>query len=193
MVKTMKETLEATFDSLKKECGYTNVMQTPRITKVIVATGVGKIQDKQKLVLIQDRLARITGQKTIGRPAKKSIASFKLREGEIIGYQATLRGPRMHDFLYKLIHLALPQTRDFRGLPISAIDEMGNYTLGIKENTIFPETADEDIKDVFGFGITIVTSATTKKEAEALLRHIGLPLQAGGVSEKKVRKVSKKK
>lgn len=175
--KTMKETLQATFSSVKDELGYTNVMQAPRIQKVVIGTGVGKVQDKQRLVLIQDRLARIAGQKTIGRPAKKSIASFKLREGEIIGYQTTLRGPRMHDFLYKLIHLALPQTRDFRGLKVSAIDEMGNYTLGIKEHTIFPETADEDIKDVFGFGVTIVTSAKTKKEAEALLRHIGLPLQ----------------
>ncbi len=194
IMKTMKETLATTFDSLKGDFGYTNVMQAPRIMKVVVATGVGKIQDKQKLVLIQDRLAKITGQKTIGRPAKKSIASFKLREGEIIGYQSTLRGPRMHDFLHKLIHLALPQTRDFRGLPISAIDEMGNYTLGIKENTIFPETADEDIKDVFGFGITIVTSAKTKKEAEALLRHIAFPLKKeGSVGEKttKARKVKK--
>ena len=179
----MKETLDATFDSLKEEMGYTNVMQAPRITKVIVATGVGKVQDKQRLVLIQDRLAKITGQKVSGRPAKKSIASFKLREGEIIGYQVTLRGERMRDFLYKLIHLTLPQTRDFRGLKVSAIDEMGNYTLGIKEHTIFPETADEDTKDVFGFGITIVTSAKTKKEAEALLRHIGLPLQKGKITE----------
>ena len=184
-MKTMKETLNATFDSLKGELGYTNRMQAPRITKVVVGIGTGKVDDKQKLALIQDRLAKITGQKTSPRPAKKSIASFKLREGEIIGYQATLRGPRMHDFLHKLIHLALPQTRDFRGLRASSFDEMGNYTLGIKEHTIFPETADEDIKDVFGFGITIVTSAKTKKEAEALLRHIGFPLQKPGTETKK--------
>ncbi len=181
----MKETLSGTFDALKKEFGYANVMQAPRVMKVVVSTGVGKIQDKQRLVLIQDRLAKITGQKTSPRPAKQSIASFKLREGEIIGYQATLRGPRMQDFLYRLIHLAIPQTRDFRGLKISAIDEMGNYTLGIKENTIFPETADEDIKDVFGFAITIVTTAKTKNEAEALLRHIGLPLQKEGTLQEK--------
>lgn len=173
----MKETLHSTFDTLKGDFQYANVMQTPRISKVVVGIGTGKIEDKQKLALIQDRLAKITGQKTSPRPAKKSIASFKLREGEIIGYQVTLRGPRMHDFLHKLVHLALPQTRDFRGLRVSSFDEMGNYTLGIKEHTIFPETADEEIKDVFGFGITIVTTAKTKKEAEALLRHIGLPLQ----------------
>ncbi len=190
-MKTMKETLAGIYPALKEEFGYKNVMQAPRVLKVVVATGVGKIQDKQKIALIQDRLARITGQKTIGRGAKKSIASFKLREGEIIGYQATLRGPRMHDFLHKLIHLALPQTRDFRGLRVSAIDDMGNYTLGIKEHTIFPETADEELKDVFGFGITIVTSAKTKKEAEALLRAIGLPLQKPGTEEKKGKRKNK--
>jgi large subunit ribosomal protein L5 len=120
----------------------------------------------------------ITGQKASPRPAKQSIASFKLREGEIIGYQVTLRGKRMQHFLDKLIHIALPQTRDFRGLKTSSIDEMGNYTLGIRENTIFPETADEELKDVFGMSITIVTTAKTKTESEALLRHIGFPLKA---------------
>lgn len=176
-MKTMKETLSGTFETLKKELGYTNAMQAPRVVKVVISTGVGKIEDKQKLALIQDRLAQITGQKTNARPAKQSIASFKLRAGEIVGYQVTLRGSRMHDFLFKLIHIALPQTRDFRGLKVDAIDEMGNYTLGIKEHTIFPETADEEIKDVFGFAITIVTTAKTKKESEAFLRYLGLPLQ----------------
>jgi large subunit ribosomal protein L5 len=192
-MKTMKETLQGTYEALKSEMGYTNKMQTPRVSKVVVSSGTGKIQDKQKIKLIEDRLARITGQKAIGRPAKQSIASFKLREGDIIGYQATLRGPRMHDFLHKLIHLALPQTRDFRGLRASAIDDMGNYTIGIKEHTIFPETADEEIKDVFGFSVTIVTTAKTKKEAEALLRYIGVPLQTGIVEEKKAKRVTKKR
>ncbi len=176
-MKTMKEKIGTAYESLKGDFGYTNVMQAPRVAKVVISTGTGKIQDKQKLVLIQDRLAKITGQKTIARPAKQSIATFKLREGDIIGYQATLRGDRMHAFLDKLIHLSLPQTRDFRGLKVSAIDAMGNYTIGIKEHTIFPEAADEEIKDVFGFSITIVTTAKTKKEAEAFLRYIGLPLQ----------------
>lgn len=176
-MKTMKETIGATFASLKDSQGYTNVMQTPRIMKVVVSVGTGKIQDKQRIALIIDRLALITGQKPSARPAKKSIASFKLREGDIVGYQVTLRGARMNDFLYKLVHVTLPQTRDFRGLKTSAFDEMGNYTIGIKEHTIFPETADEDIRDVFGLAITIVTNAKTKKESEALLRHIGFPLQ----------------
>lgn len=176
-MKTMKEKVAVAFDALKGTFGYTNVMEAPRIVKVVVGTGTGKIQDKTKIKTIEDRLARITGQKASPRPAKKSIASFKLREGDIIGYQVTLRGDRMRSFLDKLINIALPQTKDFRGLKVSAIDEMGNITIGIKEHTIFPETADEEIKDVFSFAITIVTTAKTKAEAKALLRHIGLPLQ----------------
>ncbi len=184
----MKETVQGTYEALKGTFGYTNKMQAPRIEKVVISTGTGKIQDKQKIKLIEDRLARITGQKAIARPAKKSIASFKLREGDVIGFQATLRGQRMNDFLFKLIHLALPQTRDFRGLKVDAIDEMGNYTIGIREHTIFPETADEEIKDVFGLSVTIVTTAKTRKEAEAFLRHIGLPLKADTVNKTKTKK-----
>ena len=175
--KSMKDVLSQAFTTLKGAFGYTNVMQAPKIEKVILSTGVGKIEDKNKLTLIQDRLAQITGQKASARPAKQSIASFKLREGEIVGYQVTLRGANMRSFLDKLIHVALPQTRDFRGLKASAVDDMGNITIGIPEHTIFPETMDEEIKDVFGFAVTIVTSAKSKKEAEALLRYIGLPLK----------------
>lgn len=174
---TIQARLSEVFTTLKDAFDYKNVMQAPRIEKVIVATGVGKIDDKNKLELIQDRLAQITGQKPSPRPAKQSIASFKLRQGDIIGYQVTLRGSRMQSFLDKLIHVALPQTRDFRGLKASAIDDMGNMTIGIPEHSIFPETVNEEIKDVFGFAITIVTTAKNKKEAEALLRHIGLPLK----------------
>jgi large subunit ribosomal protein L5 len=177
MVDTMKTKIAAAFGALKGDFGYTNVMQAPRIEKVIVSTGTGKIEDKAKIALIQNRLATITGQKAAPRKARQSIASFKLRQGDVIGYQVTMRGARMHHFLDKLVHIALPQTRDFRGLKTSAIDEMGNITLGIKEHSIFPETTDEEIKDVFGLAITIVTTAKTKAEAEALLRHIGLPLQ----------------
>lgn len=165
------------YTSLKGEFGYTNVMEAPKIEKVVISVGTGRVQDKAKLALIQDRLAQITGQKASPRPAKQSIASFKLRQGDIIGYQVTLRGARMMHFLDKLINLALPRTRDFHGLKVSAIDEMGNYTLGIKEHTIFPECGDEEIKDVFSLAVTIVTTTRDKKEAEALLRHIGLPLK----------------
>jgi large subunit ribosomal protein L5 len=165
------------FASLKNDFGYQNLHQAPKIEKVIVSVGTGRVDDKAKIALIQNRLALITGQKPSARPAKQSIASFKLRAGDIVGYQVTLRGARMQHFLDKLIHLALPQTRDFRGLKVTSIDEMGNYTMGIKEHTIFPETADEELKDVFGMSITIVTTAKGKAEAEALLRHIGLPLK----------------
>jgi len=169
--------IKGAYKALKDTYGYKNPHEAPVIEKVVISVGTGRIDDKAKIALIQDRLAKITGQKASPRPAKQSIASFKLREGEIIGYQVTLRGARRDHFLDKLIHLALPQTRDFRGLKTSSIDEMGNYTLGIKDHTIFPETADEDIKDVFGMSITLVTTAKTKSECEALLRHIGLPLQ----------------
>lgn len=168
---------KSTFSALKDTFGYTNVMQAPKVSKVVVSVGTGRVQDKQREALIRDRLALITGQKPSPRPAKKSIASFKLRQGEIIGYQVTLRGVRMNHFIDKLINIALPQTRDFRGLKPTAIDEMGNITIGIKENTIFPECADEEIKDVFSLSITLVTTAKSKAEAEAYLRHLGLPLQ----------------
>ncbi len=176
-MKTIKEQISGAFDAMKSTFSYKNVMQAPRLEKVVVSVGIGKIEDKSRRELIFDRLALITGQKPSARPAKQSIASFKLREGDIIGYQVTLRGARMENFLAKLIHIALPQVRDFQGLKATAIDEMGNITLGIKEHTIFPETADEDIRDVFSMAITIVTTAKTKEEAEALLRHIGLPLK----------------
>jgi large subunit ribosomal protein L5 len=168
---------KSAFTALKDTFGYKNVMQVPKVSKVVVSVGTGRVQDKQREALIRDRLALITGQKPSPRPAKKSIASFKLREGEIIGYQVTLRGARMNHFVDKLINLAIPQTRDFRGLKTTAIDEMGNITLGIKENTIFPECADEEIKDVFSLAVTIVTTAKNKAEAEGYLRHLGLPLQ----------------
>jgi large subunit ribosomal protein L5 len=174
----MKEKIEGAFEAMKASRGYTNKMQAPRVTKVVISTGVGKIPDKAKRKMIEDRIARITGQKVAARGAKKSVASFKIRQGDVIGYQATLRGARMNSFLDKLINIALPRTRDFRGIPLKALDEMGNISIGLKENTIFPECSDEDIKDVFGFAITIVTTAKTKEEADAFLRYIGFPLQA---------------
>jgi len=165
------------YTTMKADFGYKNTMQAPKVEKVVISVGTGRVQDKAKIAVIQDRLALITGQKASPRPAKQSIASFKLREGDIVGYQVTLRGKRMIAFLDKLIHLALPRTRDFHGLKVTAIDEMGNYTLGIKEHTIFPECGEEEIKDIFSLAVTIVTTAKDKKESEALLRHIGLPLK----------------
>lgn len=168
---------KTSFDKLKGEFGYKNKLQAPRLVKVVVSTGTGKIKDKKKIEIIQDRLAKITGQKAAARGAKKSIATFKLRKGDIVGYQITLRGSRMFDFVDKLIHVALPRSRDFRGISPKIIDDIGNMTIGLKEHTIFPETSDEDLKDVFGFAITLVSTAKTKKEAEAFFRHLGVPLQ----------------
>lgn len=172
-----EEKQKSAYDSLKGEFGYKNVMASPRLEKIVISSGVGKARDKNRSALVADRLARITGQKAAPRAARKSIASFKLREGEVVGFQVTLRGKRMYEFLDKLIHIALPRTRDFRGLNASSIDQMGNYTLGIRENSIFPETSEEDLKDVFGFSITLVSTAKDKKEAEAFYRHLGLPLK----------------
>lgn len=173
-----KEKQKNAYDTLKGKFGYANVMAAPRLMKIVVSSGVGKARDKNRNKLVADRLARITGQKPSERVAKQSIASFKLREGEIVGYQVTLRGDRMRDFLDKLINIALPRMRDFRGLNATAIDDMGNFTIGIRENSIFPETSEEDLKDVFGMSITLVTSATGgKEEAEAFFRHLGLPLK----------------
>jgi large subunit ribosomal protein L5 len=184
-METIQTQLTSVFETLKGDFGYKNVNQAPKIDKVVVSVGTGRIEDKAKITLIQDRLAKITGQKAAPRAARMSIATFKLREGDIVGYQVTLRGQRMNDFLNKLINIAIPQTRDFRGLKFTSIDEMGNYTLGIKDNTIFPETANEELKDVFGMSITIVTTANSKEESEALLRHIGMPLKKREVEEAK--------
>jgi large subunit ribosomal protein L5 len=175
-----KQKQQSSYLALAEAFGYTSPMQGVRIEKVIVSSGVGKKRDKKQIELIEDRLAKITGQKSAPRPAKISIAAFKVREGDTVGLQTTLRGARMYDFLDKLIHIALPRTRDFRGLSPKAIDDMGNITIGIREHTIFPETSDEDLKDVFGLAITIVTTAKSKAEAEAFFRHIGMPLVSEG-------------
>ena len=171
-----KQKQQSAYTALAEQFGYTSPMQGPRISKIIVSTGVGKKRDKKQIELISDRLAQITGQKASPRPARRSIASFKVREGDTVGLQVTLRGARMYDFIDKVIHIALPRTRDFRGLGAKSIDDMGNFTIGIKDNTIFPETSDEDLKDVFGLAITIVTTAKSKAEAEAFFRLIGMPL-----------------
>lgn len=172
-----KQKQQTAYTALAGSFSYTSPMQSPRVMKVVVSTGVGKKRDPKQVALIQDRLMKITGQKPRTRAARISIASFKVRQGDTVGLQVTLRGARMYDFLDKLIHIALPRTRDFRGLPATAIDDMGNLTIGIKEHIIFPETSDEDIKDVFGLAVTVVTTAKSKKEADMFFRHLGIPLR----------------
>jgi large subunit ribosomal protein L5 len=146
---------------------------------VIVAVGTGKLSraDKKKNEFIAGRLGMITGQKSAERAAKKSIASFKLREGEVVGQMVTLRGARMFGFLDKFINIAVPRTKDFRGFSGRSIDAMGNFTVGIKEHTIFPETADEDLRDVFGLAITIVLSTKGKEESKEVLEALGFPFR----------------
>jgi large subunit ribosomal protein L5 len=166
------------FEALKGTSGYTNVMQAPKVVKIVVSCGVGKVnKDKKRIELIIDRLSRLTGQAPAPRAARKAIANFKSRTGDVVGYQVTLRGARADSFLQKLIHIVFPRVKDFRGISPKSIDEMGNITIGIKEHTVFPETSDEDAKDVFGLAITISTTAKNEKDAEAYLRYIGLPLR----------------
>ncbi|MBX4200460.1 50S ribosomal protein L5 [Candidatus Parcubacteria bacterium] len=171
------ETLKEKVNNGYKKLGKKNKMQSPRLVKVVISVGVGSFRDKNKMKVVEDRLLRITGQKPSSRGAKISIANFKSREGDVVGYQVTLRGPRMYDFLERLLHIALPRTKDFRGISRDATDEMGNYTLGIKENTIFPETSDEELKDVFGMAVTVVTTAKSKPEAQEFLEYLGFPFK----------------
>jgi len=149
----------------------------PQLVKVVVGAGTGRGRSKERNALVNERLAKIVGQKPSPRGAKKSIASFKLREGEIIGHSATLRGARMYDFVDKLINVAIPRMRDFRGFDIKAIDDMGNLTIGIKEHSVFPETADEDLRDVFGLAITFVSTAKNKAQAEVFFHALGIPFK----------------
>ncbi len=165
------------FKALKERFGYKNPMQSPKLVKLVISTGTGSVKDKKKVELIADRLAKITGQKPAPRSSKKSIASFKVRQGDVVGLQITLRGNRMYDFIDKLVHIALPRTKDFRGITKTAVDQMGNYTLGVKEHTIFPETSDEDLKDVFGFAITVVATSKKKDETIAFLEYLGFPFK----------------
>jgi large subunit ribosomal protein L5 len=173
-----KAKLKNTPEALK-QFAYKNTMAAPKLTKIVVSsgTGSGMKKDREKNNTVSDRLAKITGQKTSLRVAKQSVASFKIREGDPVGVTVTLRGARMLHFMDKLIHIALPRTKDFRGLDKKAVDSMGNLTLGIKEHTIFPEAADEDLRDVFGLAITMVSTAKNKEEAIAFFEHLGIPFK----------------
>lgn len=178
-MESVKQKDKKVFDALKDKFGYTNKLQAPKLGKIVVSTGTGRKvkMDKKINDFIGDRLAKITGQKPSVRAAKKSNAGFKLRQGEPIGLAVTLRGDQMYNFIDKFINIAVPRTKDFRGFKREAIDAMGNLTLGIKEHTIFPETGNEELKDVFSFAITFVTSAKTKDEARAYFDFIGVPFK----------------
>ena len=176
---TVKEKEIEAFGKMKEAFHFKNVMATPKMVKVVINVGTGTMvkKDKNKNDAVADRLAKITGQKTALRGAKQSISSFKIRQGDPVGVVVTLRGKRMFVFLEKLINVALPRTKDFRGINRTAVDNIGNLTLGIKEHTIFPETADEDIRDVFGLSITLVSTAKNKKEGTAFFEILGVPFK----------------
>jgi len=178
-METIKQKEKKAYTVLKAKYGYKNIMAAPHLVKVVVSSGTGsgvkKNKDHNKLVI--DRLTKITGQKPATKSAKKSIATFKTRIGDPIGVMVTLRGARMFGFLDKLINVAIPRTKDFRGIEKKIVDNIGNLTMSIKEHTIFPETGDEELKDVFGLAITIVTTAKTKPEATEFFELIGVPFK----------------
>lgn len=192
-METIKQKTAKAFDALKGEFGYKNPMQAPKILKVVVSSGVGGKKDKKQIELIADRLSRITGQLPARKGAKVSLAAFKVRQGDTVGMQITLRGARMYDFLDRLVNIALPRTKDFRGISSNGVDEMGNYTLGIREHTIFPETGDEELKDVFGLAVTVVTNVKDKAQTKAFLAHLGFPFKKVETSEKKEKKIRERK
>jgi len=163
---------------LKKQFNYSNDMQVPRVVKVVINMGLGEAANNAKAIDSGVKeLATIAGQKPVVNRARKSIATFKLRKGQPVGTSVTLRGKRMYDFLAKLIHVALPRIRDFRGLSSRSFDGRGNFSVGIKEQLIFPEINYEQIDAVRGMDISIVTTARTDQEAHALLAALGMPFK----------------
>jgi large subunit ribosomal protein L5 len=167
-------------DTLRKEFQFANVMEVPRIRKVVVNVGLGEALDNPKAVdAATADITTIVGQKPMVTKARKSVANFKLREGRDIGVTVTLRGERMWSFLDRLMNVALPRVRDFRGVPMDAFDGRGNYTLGLREQLIFPEIQYDKIDKIRGFEVTIVTSARNDQEGRRLLQLLGMPFQKG--------------
>ena len=164
--------------ALKEEFKYTNVHQIPKLSKVVINMGVGEAAHNSKLAeLIVKQLTKIAGQKAVITKAKKSIAAYKLREGAPVGCMVTLRGERMYDFIQKLICIVLPRIRDFRGISSKSFDGRGNYTLGLKEQALFPEISYDEVETVLGMNISIITTAQTDEEARAILKYLGLPFK----------------
>lgn len=164
--------------AMQKAFGIENVMATPKIEKVVINTGIGRIvKDGKTIERIEKDLTMIVGQKLVFKKAKKSISGFKLREGTNVGLSVTLRGKKMYDFLDRLISIALPRSRDFRGMDVKNFDKMGNLNFGIKESSIFPEVNYENIKDVFGLEVTVVTTAKNREKGIELLRQMGFPIK----------------
>ena len=170
---------EDAIPALKEKFGYKNIHQVPRLNKIVLNMGVGEASHSSKVAeTIEAQLTKIAGQKCVITKAKKSIASYKLREGMPVGAMATLRGERMYDFLQKLICVVLPRIRDFRGISPRSFDGRGNYTLGLKEQALFPEITFEEVDLVKGINVSIITTANTDDEARELLKLLGMPFKA---------------
>ncbi len=166
--------------ALKEKFEYTTIMQVPKVTKVVVNKGIGAAVADKKLVDIGvEELTTITGQKAVPTVAKNSISNFKLREGMPIGARVTLRGERMYEFMDRLLNIALPRVRDFRGVNDKGFDGRGNYTLGVKEQIIFPEISIDKVSKISGMDITFVTTANTDEESYELLKAFGMPFKSG--------------
>jgi len=164
--------------ALQKEFGIKNIMAVPKIEKVVINTGIGRIAKEDKMIeRVQRDMSIITGQKPMIRKAKKSISGFKLREGMDVGMSVTLRGKRMYDFIDRLISIALPRSKDFRGIELRNFDKMGNLNIGIREQNIFPEVTYESLKDIFGLQVTIVQNIKNREMAIQLTRLMGFPIR----------------
>ncbi len=164
--------------ALLKEFGFTNPMQAPKLDKIVVNMGLGEAINNGKIIDASvEQLGQITGQKPVVTKARKSIANFKLRQGQSIGAMVTLRGERMYEFFDRLVTIALPRVRDFKGVSPKAFDGKGNYTLGVREQIIFPEINYDKVEKIKGLNITVVTTARNDEEGRALLRHLGMPFR----------------
>lgn len=171
-----KKYKEQVVPKLKADLGYKNVMQVPKISKVILNAGIGRfVKESGYIENVENTLQRITGQKPVRTKAKKAISNFKIRENMEIGVMVTLRGPRMWHFLEKLLNVTFPRVRDFRGIPTKAFDRQGNYTIGFKENSAFPEVKQGEIDKMHGLQVIINTTAKNQKEGAALLTEVGFP------------------
>ena len=167
---------EEVVPQLKEKFGYTNVMQIPKLEKIVLNMGLGSDKDNPKgIESALEEMALIAGQKPIITKAKKSVANFKVREGQNVGAKVTLRGDRMYYFADKLMNIVLPRVRDFRGIPDTSFDGRGNYAMGVKEQLIFPEISYDDVDKIRGMDIVFVTTAKTDEEARALLQFLGMP------------------
>ena len=178
MLRIQEKYRKTVIPALQKVFEIKNVMAVPKIEKLVVNIGIGRIVKESKTVeRIEKDLTMITGQKPVFKKAKKSISGFKLREGTNVGITVTLRGGRMYDFLDRLISIALPRSRDFRGIDAKNFDKMGNLNFGIKESSIFPEINYENVKDIFGLEVTVVTTAKNREKGVELLKQLGFPIK----------------